>query len=103
MSKKENRVKYGKQDCDIIAKSLDSSPDFCVYNALKYSKRIESVSGLNFIKRWYYRLILRKGGRSDYIKIEDYLTRLLDDGRYKKEYYETREKIRQERCKSRRG
>ena len=75
-----NAAKYGRGR-DVIAKSLDSGPDFCYFSAIKYATRMRKVSEMSFFKKWYYRIVLHKGGRKkDYFKMIDFIERM--KGRY---------------------
>ena len=72
----DNAAKYGRGR-DVIAKSLDSGPDFCYYSAIKYATRLRMVSEMPFFKKWYYRIVLHKGGRiKDYFKMIDFIERM---------------------------
>lgn len=73
----ENKIKYGDPKNDIIAQSLKYSPDFCVFNILKYTQRVLRVSKLPFFKKWYYRIVKGKGGVSDEKKVWDYYNRVI--------------------------
>lgn len=71
-----NTAKYG-HGIDVIAKSLDISPDFCYYSAIKYATRLRKVSEMPFFKKWYYRVVLHKGGRrKDHEKMIDFIERM---------------------------
>lgn len=76
MSEKENRTKNGTKNTDVIARSLKISSEFCYWNAIKYAERISRVDKLKPFKKWFYRILLHKGGEKDLEKIHDYLNRM---------------------------
>lgn len=75
----KNEKKYGSPKNDVISlmfrKGFKRGAGFCEGNIIKYITRTEKVSKMPFLKRWYYRLILNKGGKSDLDKILDYSER----------------------------
>jgi hypothetical protein len=74
---RQDRSKYGDKRTDVIARSfLSHGVGFVVGNLDKYSQRIVSVSKMPILKRWYYKLVLSKGGSDDGRKIHVYLERL---------------------------
>ena len=77
---KRNEAKYNNEyGTDVIERSLISGVDFCYYSAVKYATRLYKVSKMPFFKKWYYRLILGKGGRKlDHSKMIDFCDRMAE-------------------------
>lgn len=74
---RENRIKYGDKKNDIIAVNYrEYGVGFIAGNLQKLSRRIVNVSKMKTRNRIIYRYLLRKGGKADLIKIEDFLSRL---------------------------